>query len=92
MVTLGTHWVRRLGQRIRSRDNTASADFPVTAGRIADRSQQSNQGTAFVSKIGPNGQGSADLIYSTYYGGTVPATPVPDAADFGLGIAVSGYK
>ena len=48
--------------------NTLSTDFPTTYGAF----QPNNLGgyDAFVSKLAPNGQGAADLLYSTYIGGT----------------------
>ncbi|MGA7921699.1 MAG: SBBP repeat-containing protein, partial [Candidatus Acidiferrales bacterium] len=69
--------------------STGSSDFPVTAGAL-QTTNNNPAGTAFVSKIGPNGLGLADLIYSTYYGGQATTTPAPATADLGLGIAVSG--
>ena len=66
---------------------TASADFPITPGAL--QSARSNiLGTVFVSKINASagGQGGADLLYSTYYGGNGDGTD-PDS---GNGIAVSG--
>jgi hypothetical protein len=67
---------------------TASADFPITQGALQETRNNPN-GTAFVSKISPNGNGLADLVYSTYFGGqTLNATlTAPDSAQ---GIAVSG--
>lgn len=69
--------------------STGSSDFPVTPGAL-QTTNNNPAGTAFVSKIGPNGLGLADLIYSTYYGGQATTTPAPATADLGLGIAVSG--
>ena len=48
---------------------TASSDFPVTAGAL----QSTYPGAAsdgFVSKLNPQGNGKADLVYSTYFGGS----------------------
>ena len=89
MVILGTPWDQTPWVTRMLSGTTSSSNFPVTAGALQTANNNPNQATVFVSKIGPNGQGIADLIYSTYYGGT-SATPVPAAADFGLGIAVSG--
>jgi hypothetical protein len=67
---------------------TGSADFPVTQGALQEARNNPN-GTAFVSKISPNGQGLADLVYSTYFGGqTLNGTLT--TADSAQGIAVSG--
>ena len=43
---------------------TSSADFPDATGSLAGTSD------AYVSKLRPNGSGSADLIYTTYIGGS----------------------
>ncbi|MBV9468802.1 MAG: SBBP repeat-containing protein, partial [Abitibacteriaceae bacterium] len=59
---------------------TSSSDFPTTPGAY-DRSYNTNQ-DAFISKLNPAGAGTADLVYSTYLGGS--------DADYGLGIAVDG--
>ena len=70
---------------------TGSTDFPVTQGALQLTNNNTNpgNGTAFVSKISPNGQGLADLAYSTYFGGqTVNNTLL--ISDSGQGIAVSG--
>ena len=66
---------------------TASADFPVTPGAL--QTVRSNSlASAFVSKINASagGQGGADLLYSTFYGGTGN----PAEVETGNGIAVSG--
>jgi hypothetical protein len=67
---------------------TASADFPITQGALQE-TRNNPIGTAFVSKISPNGNGLADLVYSSYFGGqTLNATL--QSADSAQGIAVSG--
>ena len=68
---------------------TASSDFPVTPGALQTVNNNPNNSTAFVSKIGPNGLGMADLIYSTYYGGQTLNNTLTEG-DFGFGLAVSG--
>ncbi len=67
---------------------TASADFPITQGALQEARNNPN-GTAFVSKISPNGQGLADLVYSTYFGGQTLNNALK-TADSAQGIAVSG--
>jgi Beta-propeller repeat len=66
-----------------------SPDFPITPGAL--QSTRTNiLGSVFVSKINApaGGQGGADLLYSTYFGGNGDgAAADPDA---GNGIAVSG--
>ena len=52
---------------------TQSADLPSTSGVFQPAchlDSQSNCGNAFVAKIYPGGQGPADLMYSTYLGGS----------------------
>ena len=68
---------------------TASPDFPVTQGALQEARNNPN-GTAFVSKISPNGQGLADLIYSTYFGGSGTGNPNQPYADYGAGIGLFG--
>ncbi len=66
---------------------TGSPDFPITQGAL-QVVRTNPQGSAFVSKISPNGQGLADLVYSSYFTGQVQnAATTPDSAQ---GIAVSG--
>ena len=66
---------------------TDSMDFPITQGALVE-TLNNPSGVAFVSKIAPNGNGLADLVYSTYFGGqTANSLTTPDTAQ---GIAVSG--
>jgi hypothetical protein len=65
---------------------TGSPNFPITQGALQVSNNNPN-GTAFVSKISPNGQGLADLVYSTYFGGSGNASGLPDT---GQGVALSG--
>jgi beta-propeller repeat-containing protein/HYR domain-containing protein len=55
-----------------------SSDFPTTAG--AFQTTFGGSGEAFVAKLNPAGAGAADLLYSTYLGGS--------GFDEGFGIAV----
>jgi len=68
---------------------TDSGNFPITQGALQEALNNTKSGTAFVSKISPNGQGLADLVYSTYFGGQTlnSGLNTPDSAQ---GIAVSG--
>jgi len=59
---------------------TTASDFPVTAGAAQTTVSGSNF-HAFVSKIDPAGNGSSDLVYSTYLSGS-------NGNDSGSGIAV----
>jgi len=45
------------------------ADFPVTPFAFESSSPQGALGAGFVTKLSPGGQGTADLVYSTYFGG-----------------------
>jgi hypothetical protein len=65
---------------------TGSSDFPITQGALQEARNNPN-GTAFVSKISPNGQGLADLVYSTYFGGSGNGSDLPD---YGAGIGLFG--
>jgi hypothetical protein len=47
---------------------TISADFPVTPGAF-EPVLPGAAGSGFVSKITPGGNGAADLVYSTFFGG-----------------------
>ena len=49
---------------------TSSPDFPVTLGSFENALPSGATGAGFVSKINPAGTGSADLIYSSYFGGS----------------------
>ncbi len=64
---------------------TGSPDFPVTQGALQETRNNLN-GAAFISKISPNGQGLADLVYSTYFGGSAAiAAHFPDTGE-GIGL------
>ena len=65
---------------------TSSTDFPITQGALVE-TLANQTGAAFVSKISPKGNGIADLVYSSYFGGLTPITPANP--DNGRGIAVS---
>jgi len=63
---------------------THSSNFPVTSGAYQTACVLSGSGTCsgdvFLSKLNPGGHGSADLLYSTFMGGS--------AADEGVAVAV----
>ena len=63
----------------------SSTNFPVTQGAIL-ATKKNPAGTGFVAKINPGGNGLADLLYSTYFGGSGNGSSNPD---IGYGIAVS---
>jgi hypothetical protein len=64
---------------------TNSADFPITQGALLE-SRNNGFGTGFISKINPGGNGQADLLYSSYFGGN----GVGGTFDSANGIAVAG--
>jgi hypothetical protein len=64
---------------------TGSADFPITEGALLE-SRNNGFGTGFISKINPGGNGQADLLYSSYFGGN----GVGGTFDSANGIAVAG--
>lgn len=49
---------------------TSSTDFPVTTGAFQQAMATSALGNGFISKVNPAGNGSADLVYSSYFGGS----------------------
>lgn len=61
---------------------TGSSNFPVTPGAFQP-SLGTAAGAPFISEINPVGNGVADLLYSTYLGGSA-------ATDFGEAIGVDG--
>jgi Beta-propeller repeat/Abnormal spindle-like microcephaly-assoc'd, ASPM-SPD-2-Hydin len=62
---------------------TASTDFPITPGALPSTLPNSI-GAAFVAKLNPGGNGKADRVYATYFGGSGDGGD----ADQGFGIAV----
>ena len=66
---------------------TVSTDFPVTTG--AYQTSLTGCGSGFVSELMPAGNGSADLVYSTYFDGTETSTFCAAHFRFGaLGLAL----
>jgi hypothetical protein len=63
---------------------TSSADFPVTPGAFQQK-LKNPAGGAFISKLNPGGNGTADLVYSTFLSGSGATPPM---IDFGMGIAI----
>jgi hypothetical protein len=49
---------------------TQGPDFPVTKGAFQLAPAAGSQGEGFVTKLNPAGTGAADLVYSTYFGGS----------------------
>ena len=49
-------------------------DFPVTKGAFQLAPAPNSQGEGFVTKLNPAGTGAADLVYSTYFGGSGAGT------------------
>jgi hypothetical protein len=49
---------------------TQGSDFPVTNGAFQTTPAPGAPGDGFITKLNPAGQGPADLIYSTYFGGS----------------------
>jgi hypothetical protein len=65
---------------------TASADFPVTRGAFQRALASGATGDGFITKLSPLGAGAADLLYSTYFGGSGAS---PDQV-FGLALDATG--
>jgi hypothetical protein len=66
--------------------NTTS--FPVTPGAFQPKFATGASGEGFISKINPGGNGTADLVYSSFFGGSGVAGG-PDAVN---GIAVDSMN
>jgi hypothetical protein len=49
---------------------TASLNFPVTPGAFGPVFPAGAPGVGFLSKLNPGGNGAADLVYSTFFGGS----------------------
>lgn len=49
---------------------TQGPDFPITKGAFQLARATNSQGEGFVTKLNPAGTGAADLVYSTYFGGS----------------------
>ena len=49
---------------------TNASTFPVTPGAFQPAFAAGAQGEGFVSKINPGGNGAADLVYSSFFGGS----------------------
>jgi len=55
---------------------TSSSNFPITSGAFQSALATNAAGDGFVFKLNPGGNGNADLLYSTYFGGSGSATVV----------------
>jgi hypothetical protein len=49
---------------------TSDSGYPVTSGAFQPKSAAGAQGDGFISKINPGGNGTADLVYSSLFGGS----------------------
>jgi hypothetical protein len=49
---------------------TQGFDFPVTPGAFEPRPAGGSHAEGYVTKLNPGGHGAADLVYSTYFGGS----------------------
>jgi hypothetical protein len=67
---------------------TNYSSFPVTPGAFQPTFATGAHGEGFISKINPGGNGTADLVYSSFFGGSGTAT-TPDAVN---GIAVDNLN
>ncbi len=64
-----------------------STNFPVTQGAFQPQLAANAAGDAFLTKLNPGGNGAADLIYSTYFGGS-GSSPPNGGPDVGNAIAI----
>jgi hypothetical protein len=69
--------------------STASIDFPIIPG-VFPTTLPNPKGSPFVVKLGPKGNGMADRIYATYFGGTGDGPPNNDT-DQGNAIAIDSH-
>jgi uncharacterized protein (TIGR03437 family) len=77
---------------------TNSQSFPVSSGayeknfggQLTNANGSEGLGDAFVTKLNPSAQGSAQLVYSTYLGGALNDQGVGIAVDSGGRITVAG--
>lgn len=53
---------------------TASSDFPITPGPFQPALASGASQDGFVSELSPKGNGKADLVYSTFFGGSGSAS------------------
>ncbi len=65
---------------------TASSDFPISPG-VVPKTIPNAKGTPFVLKLSPQGNGTADRIYASYFGGSGNGT----TADMSGAIAVDSH-
>jgi hypothetical protein len=66
---------------------TASMDFPFTPGAF-QTTRKNCAGDAFISKLSPGGNGAADMLYSTYFGGSGTAAGCASPPDFAKAIGL----
>jgi len=73
---------------------TYSVNFPVTAGAYQTSCELNSSnlcdGQVFMSKINPGGNGSADLLYSTFFGGNSTQNGASIAVDSSGDVYVAG--
>ena len=69
---------------------TASTDLPVTPGALQSTLAAGASGNGFVAELNPGGNGTADLIYSSYFGGS--GDGVAGDNDTAEGIALDSSK
>jgi hypothetical protein len=59
---------------------TNTSNYPVTPGAFQPAFAPAAQGEGIISKLNPGGNGAADLVYSTFFGGS-GVTGEPDSVD-----------
>jgi hypothetical protein len=72
---------------------TSSNNFPVSQGAFQPKFPAGASGNGFVSEVNPGGNGSKDLIYSTYFGGSGDGTAsdIDQAESIALDISNNVY-
>jgi len=71
---------------------TTSTDFPVSTNAFQTSYVAGAVSNAFVTEINPAGKGLADLVYSTYLGGSVQDVGFGIALDSSNNTIVTGYS
>lgn len=70
---------------------TSSANFPHTAGAVQQAMAAGAAGDGFISKLHPGGNGTQDLLYSTFFGGVGAGSNIDQIAGIAIDPANDVY-